>query len=472
MTSAELAATVVRDALALPPIEAISLLLQSHRAGLAVLPEYQAARAEALLDRAPGRLPVEDPATTSSEADAAWQLYSDSERIWHVRLDVEQQRRLLENLPLSVVDDLIDAKRVSTQAVPEDGDRRSYLLARLAPAQLNREELVELDWQEELIRQDFTIRLASGDLAVLNDIDALTGAQHRLATALRKVRTDGEITPELIRQRWLWPALERLAPDATLSVPQHKPYARWLLLRRTIRIVRKAHEARLRGDEQNYHVMLQNAWRTAKSLQGIRADVGWEARNILAYLIVLRAGRTPNYDEALNVLDPPPELVLSEDKLPQEARLHLRANRQVLHAIKDQHKNAYVINPYILLGVPDGFPNWKKRWRDLRVSLDADGEAHINEAKDAIQAWERGRSSLPPYALPLLPNKWANPSVRNNSPSHHVTPMPRRTPPSTEDERELTREGAAQGIALAARSTIGSHRPTISENYFLEGDEQ
>jgi hypothetical protein len=201
--------------------------------------------------------------------------------------------------------------------------------------------------------------------------------------------------------------------------------------------------------------------------------VGWEARNILAYLIVLRAGRTPNYDEALNVLAPPPELVLSEDKLPQEAQLRLGANRQVLHALKDQHKNAYMINPFIVLGVPDGFPGWKKRWRDLRSSLDVDGEAQINEAKDAIQAWERGLSDLDPYALPLLPKKWANPSVRSNGPNRHFTPMPRRTQSPTEDEREISRERAAYGMVLAANSTIESPSQSVTgDNYFLEGDKQ
>lgn len=454
MTAEELASAVVRAVLPLPPVQAVSLLWRSHRAGLAVLPERQAARAEALLNRNPGTLTGEDD-DEDPDVTAAWQLFVDHERSRYLRLDQERQRRLLIHLPLPVVDDLIDAKRVSPQAVPDDGERHLYLLARIAPLQVRREELMVLGWHEELTRREFKARLARGDVAALQDLDALHGEQHRLATALQDVRRTGKIPPELAEQRWLWPALERLAPNAAVNFREHKPYAQWLLVRRILRAIRQAHQARLRGDDQKYHVMLQTAEEYATPLQDSRAIAGWEARNALAYLKVLRSGHSPQYDNALNILSPPPGRALSHAALPQKAQLPLTANRKILDTLKEQHKNVHILNPFAVLGVPDKFPGWKERWRELRRSLDADGEAQVNEAKDAIQAWERGRAPVALFALPLMPEKWANPRSDDRTTGQDARPMPRKTSPPTADEREFARRRATQGVIRAACSHVG-----------------
>lgn len=475
MTAAELAAAVVRAVLPLPPVQAVSLLWHSHQAGLAVLPARQAARARVLLDRKPAMLTDEDnvDADADSDTEAAWQLFADHERSRYLRLDLERQRRLLEHLPLPVVDDLIEAGRVSPQAVPEDGEHRLYLLARIAPWRVSREELLVLGWHDELIRREFRARLARGDAAILQDIDTLKGDQRQLATALQAVRRTGKIPPELAKQRWLWPALERLAPNAGINLREHKLYAQWLLVRRIIRAIRQAHQARLHGDEQRYHVLLQAAWGYATSLQESRAMAGVEARNALAYLIVLRAGHNPEYDDALGVLPGGPGQALSEAKLPQEAQLRLVANREVLGTLKQQHKSGHVLNPYAVLGVPDGFPDWKERWRELRRSLDADGEAQANEAKDAIQAWERGQAPVAPFALPLMPEKWANPRTDDRDTGRDAVSMSRRTPPPTADEQEFTRKHAAQGIVRATCSHVGlPAEAIISRSYLPEGDPQ
>lgn len=449
-----LAPAVVRAVLPLPPVQAVSLLWRSHRAGLAVLSEHQAARAEALLNRNPGTVAGEDD--EDPDMTAAWQLFVDHERSRYLRLDQEGQRRLLLHLPLPVVDDLIDAKRVSPQAVPDDGERHLYLLARIAPWQVSRDELMVLDWHEELARREFKARLARGDVRALQDLDALHGEQHRLATALQDVRLTGEIPPELAGQRWLWPALERLAPNAAINFREHKPYAQWLVVRRILRAIRQAHHARLRGDDQKYHVMLQTAEECATLLQASRAIAGWEARNALAYLKVLRSGHSPQYDNALNILSPSTGRALSDTALPQEAQRVLTRNREILDTLKEQNKNVHILNPFAVLGVADKFPDWKERWRELRKSLDADGEAQVNEAKDAIQAWERGRAPVALFALPLLPEKWANPRSDDRTTGQDARPMARKTSPPTADEREFARRNAAEGIIRAACSHVGS----------------
>ncbi len=455
MSAGELASAVVRAVLPLPPVSAVSLLWQGHQAGLSVLPMHQVARAEALLNRSPGMLTSQEGSEADPDAETAWQLYTDYERIRYVQMPVERQHQLLEYLPLSVVDDLIDAGRVSAQAIPGGGEHRLYLLARLAPRRMSGKELVTLGWREELVRREFSARLARGDVEALQDIDALKGAQRQLAVALQNVRRTGKLPRELTDQRWLWPALERLAPNAAVSLREHKPYVRWLLVRRILQGIRVAHLARLHGDERKYQVMLRTAWDNATSLEESRAPVGWEARNALAYLMVIRARRDPKYDDALGVLTPAPGQALSEDKLPQEAQLRLATNREILHTLKDQHQSTHILNPYAALGVSDGFPGWKDRWRELRRSLDADGEAEVNEAKDAIQGWERGRAPVAPFALPLMPDKWAIPRTNGRNPGGEATPMHRRTPPPAPHEQEFARNRAAQGIVLAACGYVG-----------------
>lgn len=455
MSATELASAVVRAVLPLPPVSAVSLLWQGHQAGLSVLPMHQAARAQALLGRSPGMVTSQEGPEADPNVETAWQLYADYERSRYVQIPIERQHQLFEYLPLPVVDDLIDAGRVSAQAIPEGGEHRLYLLARLAPRRINGEELLTLDWREELVRREFSARLARGDVEMLQDIDALRGGQRQLAIALQNVRRTGKLPRELTDQRWLWPALERLAPNAPVSLREHKPYVRWLLVRRILQCIRVAHLARLHGDERKYQVMLRTAWDNATSLEDSRAPVGWEARNALAYLKVIRAGREPKYDDALGVLTPAPGQALSEDKLPQEAQLRLATNREILHTLKDQHQSAPILNPYAALGVPDGFAGWKDRWRELRRSLDADGEAKVNEAKDAIQGWERGRAPVAPFALPLMPDKWANPRTNGRNAGGDWTPMHRRTPPSAPHEQEFARSRAAQGIVLAACGYVG-----------------
>jgi len=477
MTASELAAAVVGAVAALPAVQAVSLLWRCQEAGLEVLPAHQAARARALLERAPASLPEEQEAPVDPEAEKAWQIYADYERIRHVKLGVERQRQLLGSLPLPVVDDLIDAGRISAEAVPEDGEHHLYLLARLAPGRLDREELVALGWEEALLRREFYARLARGDVQVLEQAEALTGKQRRLAAALQAVRRTGDVPVKLVRYEWLWPALERLAPTATLNRPEHKPYARWLLLRRTFWAIREAHRARLHGDEHRYRLMLQTAWDNAASLQGSRSIVGWEARNALAYLMVVRAGHNPHYDDALDVLAPAPGQALEEDELPQEARLRLATNREILRTLKEQRKGFPMLNPYAVLGVPDGHPQWKERWRQLRRSLDADGQAHANAAKDAIQALERGRAALAPFTFPLMPEKWANPQPDERELAEGLAPLPRRTRPATPAEVELPRERAAQGIVRAAcghvRTRTGAPEQTVTDKSHLsEGGQQ
>ncbi|MFF4829393.1 hypothetical protein ACFY20_42120 [Streptomyces sp. NPDC001312] len=374
------------------------------------------------------------------------------------RVPAEGQQRLAQCLPLPVVDDLVDDGHLAVKAVPEDGDRRLYLQARLAPSQVDLEDLHGLGWTEEQARREFRIRLARGDVAVLDEARGLTDEQLRLAADLAQARATGRIPSELSARRWLWPALERLAPQAAVNLRRDKAFGSWYVVRRMHRALRAAHREQLLRDHKRADALLKRAQNDANALRDIWTPGSWEAKNLLAYLLVLNPTGDQPYDEALEVISPvAPGRGLREDQLPGAGRTHLEHNRTVLRQLQRHREDDHLLNPYLVLGVPDDAPTqvWKERWRALRRALDDDGEAAVNQAKDAIQARERGRAPAEPFLVPLMPQRWANPAAGAAATGAGAPPMPRRTAAPTQQERDYARDQAARGVIRAACQNVG-----------------
>ncbi|WP_328982417.1 hypothetical protein OG258_43105 [Streptomyces mirabilis] len=455
----DLARAVVEAVRFLPPFEGVRLLTAAHQAQMPVLRDEQARHAQLLIEGLPnkesgGQRPPEGR-EPDSVVEHAWRLYADSERLRYSTVGTDEQRELLEYLPLPVIDDLIDAGRLTARAVPDDGARRLYLQARLTPSDVDREGLEELGWHDELARREFHTRLADGDISVLEQETGCTRSQRELISALKEVSRTGRVTPHLADKRWLWRALERLAPQTPINLRRDKAFAPWLLVRRIQRALRLAHQAHIRGEDQKYETMLRTAWNDAKALQGSWTLAGWEAKNVIAYLLALHGDTGPRYEDALDALSPEPGSGLREDRLSGQARHHLEANRDVLRKLMRQRDRSHVLNPYLVLGVTDGTEDWKGRWRELRRTLDMDGESLVNEAKDAIEALERGHASVPSYTVLLMPEKWANPRAEAPELSRGALPLPRQTASATEDERQFARQQAAAAIVGAACDNVG-----------------
>jgi hypothetical protein len=458
LTAPELARAVVQAVRCLASVEAVRLLAEAHKAGLQVLSDAQALRARFLLDDLKGlETPDRGPEDSEPEtaADRTWRLYTCYERLKKAPVEASAQRELTAYLPLPVVDDLVDAACLTARAVPEEGPRRLYLQARLTPSGVGADGLLELGWHSELLRREFYTRLADGDASVLDQASGLSSRQRELVSELRTVRESGRVTHDLSKKRWLWPVLERLAPQTPVDLRQDKSFGPWLLVRRIQRALRLAHQSRLRGEEQKHLTLLRAAWNDAHALQRSWTLAGWEARNAMAYLLVLHGDDGPRYEEALDTLSSASGGGMREDRLPWEARRRLEGNREVLHQLARQRERNHILNPYLVLGVPDGADNWKERWRTLRRSLDMDGEALANEAKDAIEAFERGRATVPPYAVPLMPGKWAHSSVDVPEAVRSAMPMPRQTAPATDAERQFAKQQAAAAIVGTACDTMG-----------------
>ncbi|MFH9550053.1 hypothetical protein [Streptomyces sp. NPDC017435] len=465
LTAHELASAIVEATRYLTPVDAVELLVEAHCAKLQVLPHAQALRGRALLRDLRDLETVErkpEAGELESPADRAWRLYTCYERLLITAVEGDVQRELVEYLPLPVVDDLADAGRLTPKAVPARGPRRLYLQARLAPSTVDTDGLQALGWQTELTRRSFYTRLADGDVSVLEQTAGLTDEQSALVAELQAVRLSGRIAPELSRSPWLWPILEYLAPQAPVNVRRDKSFGPWLLVRRIQRALRLAHQSRLRGEEQKRLTMLRSAWNDAHALQDSWTAAGWEARNAIAYLLVLQGEDGPRFEDALEALSPAAGSGMREDRLPWEARRRLETNRDVLHQLSRQRDRTSILNPYLVLGVPDGADNWKDRWRILRSSLDMDGEALANEAKDAIEAFERGRASIPPYAVPLISDAWSKPSVSVPEATRTAMPMPRQTAPAADGERQFARRQAAAAIVRAACENVGL--PPVGES--------
>ncbi|MFF6947470.1 hypothetical protein ACFZAD_02275 [Streptomyces iakyrus] len=441
------------------------LLAEVHKAGLQVLSDAQALRARFLLDDLKG-LEIFDRGPEDSEPETAfgraWRLYTCYERLRNAPVEASAQRELTDYLPLSVVDDLVDAACLTARAVPEEGPRRLYLQARLTPSEVGADSLQELGWHSELLRREFYTRLADGDPSVLDQASGLTGGQRELVSELKAVRESGRITPGLSKKPWLWPVLERLAPQTPVDLRRDKSFGSWLLVRRIQRALRLAHQSRLRGEEQKHLTLLRATWNDAHALQRSWTLAGWEARNVMSYLLVLHGDDGPRYEEALDTLSSAPGSGMREDRLPWEARRRLETNREVLHQLARKRERNHILNPYLVLGVPDGADDWKERWRTLRRSLDMDGEALANEAKDAIEAFERGRAAVLPYAVPLMPGKWAHPRAGVPEALRSAMPMPRQTAPATDAERQFAKQQAAAAIVGTACGTMGL--PPVGES--------
>ncbi|MFB8272273.1 hypothetical protein ACFC96_37605 [Streptomyces sp. NPDC055955] len=458
----QLAHYLVSAVLPLPPLTALQALIQAGDWLEALLPPRHAARARTLLrsdrDNMSARY-SSAPDDENDEADNAWQRYADYMKLTQYgRVTAEAQHKLLRFLPLPVIDDLIDDGHITARAVPHHGDRRLYLQARLTPSEVSTEGLRDLAWADELTRREFRLRLARGDIAVLDEAQHLTDTQRQLAADLTHVRSTGRIPTELSAHKWLWPALERLAPQAPVHLRRDKAFGSWYVVRRMHRALRAAHRMQLSKDHKRADSLLKHARNDANALREIWTPGSWEAKNILAYLLVLNGSGDEVYDKALELISPTaPGQGPREDQLPGTGRANLEHNREVLRQLQRHREDDHVLNPYLVLDAPDGAPTqvWKDKWRALRRALDEDGEAAVNQAKDAIQARERGRAPIEPFLLPLMPSKWAAP-LAEAAPVRAGTPqMPRRTVSPTQQEQDYARDQAAQMIIRAACQNVG-----------------
>jgi hypothetical protein len=452
LTAAVLGALADQD-----PTAAVATLVEAEEFGLSMLGAGASERARALL--------AHNPTSVPGLPDSAWQVYRDEQRVERILLPAVRQKALHAALPIGLLDDFIDEEWLTAVPEPDGTARTAYLRARLAPEVLSEAEIDLLGWGLERERRDavpggepgldwsdtwrLLYRLQACDAsAVHGEWSGLTRSARRFLDALRNVAQTKQVPQELAADRGLWPLLEQLSPAAHSP---HRPFADWLAVRRLLSGVLQGHRAENLGDHERAAAWFQAAEDHAVRLRHSPQQVRWEAQNVRAYL----TARTDS-SAALTVLRadaesrPPRHGDLSEAAI--EA---LALNRSYLekHSASDRNRPP---NPYLVLGVDDGSPDWKQAWRTIRRSLDEIGRARINQAKDRIEAAEHQRHDVPRLRLPLAPSRWALPPVMSPMLALPAEPVERWTEPPSDADRQWARQAAAREIVTSA-ARLGTH---------------
>ncbi|GGV74976.1 hypothetical protein GCM10010294_38840 [Streptomyces griseoloalbus] len=446
------------------PVAGVSVLVMAHDHGLDVLNDRLDDRARALVEDKPLRL--------LGEPGSMWQIYQDDRRLMENNLPVPRQRALLAKLPRPLLDDYIDEEWIG--AVPEyDGtSRAAYFRARLDPASLTDEEMDVLAWPLERERrqagpgtepgrdwpQDWRllVRLQANDAkAIAEEWTDLLPPTQKLADALREVRRTGEAPDDLVADERLWVLLERVHPSVRSAT--NRMFNGWIGVRTLIRAVRQMHRALLRGDDETAEQRRRAVLTMAARLRHHSQPVRWEAQNIHAYL---RAGH--EITESLKLLEQDAEgRPPVRDQLGGGAVATLRKNRSFLEDRPGGERDQ-PLNPYLLLGVPDGADDWKRAWRALRKELDDSGRVRINRAKDMIEKAEREQQEVPRFAVPLAPHRWKDPTGTSHRLELPPEPLQRLTAPPTDSDRAWSRTEAAREIITKATERLALAEDTAA----------
>ncbi|MDX2525265.1 hypothetical protein [Streptomyces europaeiscabiei] len=452
------------------PVSGVSLLVMAQDHGLDVFNDRLDDRARALLEDKP--LPLH------GEPDSMWQIYQDDRRLMETNLPAPRQRALLAKLPRPLIDDYIGEEWIGTVPEHDGTSRAAYFRARLDPASLTDEEMELLAWPLERERREagpgtepgrdwppdwrLLVRLQANDAkAIAEEWTDLLPPTQKVLDVLREVRRTGEVPDDLVADERLWVLLERIHPSVRSA--SSKKFNGWVGVRTLIRAVRQMHRALLRGNDETAEQRRRAALTMAARLRHHSQPVRWEAQNVQAYL---RAGQ--EMTESLKLLEQDAEgRPPVRDQLGGGAVATLRKNRSFLEGQPIGERDQ-PLNPYMVLGVPDGADDWKKVWRALRKELDDSGRVRINRAKDVIEKAEREQHEVPRFAVPLASQRWRDPTGTSHRLELPPEPMQRLTEPPTDSDRAWSRTEAAREIITGATERLS---PAAEDTAALEDSE-
>ncbi|WP_225077829.1 hypothetical protein [Streptomyces sp. CoT10] len=459
-------------------LPALGHLIDLAAGGLPVLTETDRARAEAIRSN---RLPA--PRTDPETVDA-WQLHLEAtEAQGRAVLSTAAWLRLVEQLPLSVVDDLIDqgALRRNTRphTWPEQTDRVRYVRARLDPGRLDDTDVDSLDWRDETRRRilaaggtvepldgrhdEWSLRsaLLNGEVSALDAIqdggsEELPSSLADLVLSLQRIRQGGVVNSRLGHDRSLFGLLEDCLPEGRL-ISGGTPFHYWAGARRLYRLLDDMHwfmacEPSETGRVVRATLQQAAALRNPES-HGAAGGADREARAVQAYLSFLHAGPTDRdrLDQGVGLLE---DILKRGGKrrggVEGAQRHRMRTLSELLQGLRLKGKPRDVLNPYLALCVEDGSTEWGQGWRDLRRRVPSEQVEYINGAKDRIRRIETarrlGEEAETLYEVPLNEQfLWVS-HDRSELLSPGPLPLARRTEPSTEQEKSWTAVQAAREI--------------------------
>lgn len=334
--------------------------------------------------------------------------------------------RILPWAPLGVVDDLIDAGVVTRDTAPWNvrsaRHERDYLLARLAPEQVDPDTAEAIGWEQFLLRQrfldgedfesaegdlyDLLQRVADGDTSVIKELEYVL--PRPLVLRLRRVQggaLTGNWEPDILVDRGLWRLMSALWEPKAAVNPRRSAFHALVALRHAYDSIRT-------GDFKKARAQVDKLvdYEEGDPLHHV------EACNMSAYLAFL----DEDPDRAIIALTR-----ISESCQKAEYNLELIKRWRTTPRNNRPHPS----NPYLELGLSHQSMVWRQRYRDLRREFADDRQeaARINKAMRRIQQAEQHEDWSDFFVLPLNEDAFRLPEDPPATLVPQPEPMPRRT---------------------------------------------
>ncbi|MEU9322828.1 hypothetical protein AB0D91_03305 [Streptomyces canus] len=353
--------------------------------------------------------------------------------------------RVLPWIPLSVLDDLIDAGAVGPEHQPwqyrADEPEHAYLKARLVPDQVTTEQATALEWTARQRRNAFLAggeplpsvgdvydlleRVADGDASVVKELERKLPRD--LVLRLRRLLDGvdvGNWDRDIWEDRGLWRLIFSLWEPKAAVNPSRSPLHALMALR------------------QAYDLLCLNDFARASSqidklvsFETAEPAYRAEALNFHAYTLLLRE----ELDAAAVALTE-----ISGSRELAESNLRMVEQRRAL----PRNDRPAASNPYLDLGLPHGAPSWETRYRDLRREHvhDVDTSARLNSAMKRIRDAERDDDSSSFFVLPLDADAFELPDEVPVTLVPPLAPLTRRTTPHSPEGLGLVRQRAVADL--------------------------